>query len=960
MSQTNPQKKKYRVNLPQTPFPMKASLATREPERLQHWQDKRVETRLLEKQRQAPKKFILHDGPPYANGHIHIGHALNKTLKDMIVKFRTMQGYNTYYVPGWDCHGLPIEHQCLKEMGKRKDQVERVPFRMQARQYAEKFVNIQKEEFKRLGIFGDWENPYLTMNYSYQSAIVKSFWEIYEKGFVEQRLKPVPWCFDCETALADAELEYADRRDEAVYVGFEVTAGSAELQALKKKPELGGKPVFVLVWTTTPWTLPANVGLAFNPELTYALAVTSQGNFIFAEALEETLKNKMGWQQCAIVQRWKASALPFEAARHPFLERDSRKIDADYVSATDGTGVVHIAPGHGEDDYLYGNLKAGLDILSPVDEKGRFFEDEASGFVKAFPDYQNAHVFKANKRIISEILEPRNRLFFHESYPHSYPHCWRCKNPILFRATPQWFMKVDHEGLRQKLTNAIQKDIRFTPDWGKNRIGSMIESRPDWCLSRQRLWGVPIPVAVDKKSGKVHLTESFKKRVLEIFEKEGADAWFRRPVEDFFPDEPERAKNLTLEQDILDVWFDSGVSHQAVLESGHELGFPCELYLEGSDQHRGWFQTSLITAMAMRGTPPFRQVLTHGFVVDGQGKKMSKSQGNVVSPQDVMKQYGADILRLWVSSCDINQDVRMSPEILERMAEAYRKIRNTFRYLLGNLGGFDPAAHRVPDEKLNSIDQWVLTRLHEVADEVTTCYEEYRFHRIYQILYEFCINDLSAFYLDAQKDRLYCDHPDAADRRSAQTALFRIAQTLARLVAPILVFTSDEIWQSFPLGSESTVHEAEWDKKLWAYQAESSRRQWDNVRAVRSHTDLRMERMREAKEIGSSLDCRVELSTASKELKAWLQAHCADLTLGLIVSEIALLDQAGEGDSVELEWEDEQGKVRKDNLVIRVQRAEGKKCGRCWKYTPEVGTLEDPVLCRRCQDVETRLAVTPS
>lgn len=925
-----PQKKKYNVNLPKTPFPMKASLAQREPERLKQWKTAAVEEKVAQKQKTSQERFILHDGPPYANGHIHIGHALNKTLKDMIVKYKTMTGHNARYVPGWDCHGLPIEHACLKEMGKRKDDVERVSFRKQARKYAEKFIKIQKEEFQRLGIFAEWDNPYLTMNFNYQTSIVKAFWEIYEKGFIEQRLKPVPWCFDCETALADAELEYQDKVSKSIYITFKSTED---------------ENTHYIVWTTTPWTLPANVGLAFHPGLDYVTVQQGDKKFIFASDLKHKIAELLeipALETSMILKTQKGSEFEGKEAKHPFMERTSKIIMADYVSATDGTGIVHIAPGHGEDDYQYGNLKNGLEILSPVDEKGRFTQE--------FPFAHGEHVFKSNDKII-EHLKELSALIRQEEHGHSYPHCWRCKKPILFRATAQWFMKVDHENLRSRISKAIANDIEFIPDWGKNRIGTMIETRPDWCLSRQRLWGVPIPLPVHKETGEVHLTEDFKTKVVEFFEREGADAWFRRPIEDFFPNDPELASKLKLQDDILDVWFDSGVSHQAVLESGHELGFPTELYLEGSDQHRGWFQTSLISAIALRDQSPFKQVLTHGFVVDGQGKKMSKSTGNVVSPQDVMKKYGADILRLWVSSCDTETDIRMSEEVLQRSAEAYRKMRNTFRYMLGNIGDFSPAEHRVPFEQMESVDQWILSRLHQLSKEVLPCYEKFNFHSIYRHIYDFCISDLSSFYLDSLKDRLYCNEPSDAARRSSQSALFIISKALCQWLAPILVFTTEEVWQSFDFGPEESVHLSEWDNELWAHYSEESLKLWNAIRSIREEADSLIEKMREAKEVGSSLDCQVHLNSDEDELSRFLATNKELIQLGLIVSGVTL-EKSPNAQAYEIEWVGKENKALKQKLWLAVTKASGEKCARCWNYKPEVGSLNDPTLCSRCHKAE--------
>jgi len=958
-------KKKYRVNLPKTSFAMKASLATREPERLKLWEEEGLERKILDQVGRKEKKFILHDGPPYANGRIHIGHALNKTLKDIIVRYKTHLGYKTTYVPGWDCHGLPIEHALFKELGKRKEHVDQIHFRKEARKYANKYVAIQKEEFKRLGIFGDWDNPYLTMNPEYQSVIAKSFYEIYEKGYVVRRKKPIYWCFDCETALAEAELEYQDKTSQAIFVSFPIHKQNPEQKKLFQDLKIpNGTKAYYLIWTTTPWTLPANVGIALHPDLEYGIYLKEGKEvFIFAKALEERLKEKLAFTDLKCLKTASGGEIKkiFPEYQHPFIQRDGQVILADYVSSTDGTGIVHIAPGHGEEDYVVGHLKNQLPIESPVDHRGTFTED----FGKDLP-LKGIHVFKSNNLIV-EHLKKTALLQGTEVHQHSYPHCWRCKKPIIFRATLQWFLKIDEQDLRKRVMDVIGDGgkTRWYPDWGKNRILGMMESRPDWCLSRQRLWGVPIPMACCGSCQEIYLTQEMKEKVLSLFQKESADAWFERPAKDFLPKGAKcqncGSSELELEKDILDVWFDSGVSHQAVLENGPRLGFPCELYLEGSDQHRGWFQTSLITAVALRNASPFRNVLTHGFVVDGQGKKMSKSLGNVVRPQEVMEKFGADVLRLWVSSCDTNVDIRLSPEILDRTAEAYRKIRNTFRYLLGNISDFDHQAHGVKFEEMDSIDRWALSRLKQVAEEILGCYEENKFHRIYHILHDFCITDLSSFYLDALKDRLYTQYPNHALRRSSQTAFFILAKALCQLTAPLLVFTSDEIWRSFSFGDERSVHESMWDHNLWTAYDKNSLLQWEALRIIRQHSDVAIEKLREVKTVGSSLECQIRIQTQNSEAETFLKKNYRELKMGLIVSEVnfgvggAGKDSVG-GSEFDLEWHDPQGTLRLDKVKIWIEKAEGAKCGRCWKYTKQVGKLADPGLCEDCLPVEQQLS----
>jgi isoleucyl-tRNA synthetase len=923
---------KETLNLPDTPFPMKADLVRREPEMLKAWETEGLYARLRQKA-QGRDKYILHDGPPYANGQTHIGHALNKILKDIIVRYKTLRGFDSLYVPGWDCHGLPIEHACLKEMGKRKEEVERVAFRKQARKYAEKFIALQREEFKRLAVFGEWEKPYLTMNYDYQAAIAESFLRIYEKGYIEQRLKPVPWCFDCETALADAELEYEDKTDPTVYVAFEMVTEHAEPDFVKL---LNGQKAQVLIWTTTPWTLPANVGIAYHPDLTYVLAKTETGFFIFAKDLAQTLKEKAGWQEMEFVTEFKGGNLPFAFAKHPFLERNSKVLDADYVSSTDGTGFVHIAPGHGEEDYQYGYIDHGLPILSPVDEKGRFTKD--------FPFAEGLHVFKANPKIV-ELLQEKKALLKTEPYKHSYPHCWRCKKPIIFRATPQWFMKINHDGLREKMTDMIQNKIKFTPDWGKNRIGSMVETRPDWCLSRQRYWGVPIPIVSCKSCKKVLVSET-KDTIVKLFREQGADVWFEKKAEDFLGGKKADCcanPQLHQETDIIDVWFDSGVSHQAVLKPSKELKFPADLYLEGSDQHRGWFQSSLTAGMALEGIPPFKGILTHGFVVDGEGKKMSKSAGNVVSPQDVMKEFGADILRLWVSSCDYSVDVRLSKEILKQAADSYRKIRNTFRYILSNLYDFDPKEDALGFDHLNPLDQWAMAATEEMMLQVEKHYEQFTFHEIYQVVYNFCTVQLSAYYFDILKDTLYTARKDGDLRRSAQTVLFYILKNMVKLLSPILPFTMDEVWKAYKIEEGiASVQESTWTFKTGKFKGHAD---WTHIRQVRDVITPLLEKRRNTGMIGSSLDAKIYLKTDNAELVRIFKEQWNELGRVLIVSQLEWMDEERAG----MEEVFYRGGSIDAKLWIAVEKASGLKCVRCWNYSTVVGSdAQHPGLCGKC------------
>jgi len=940
------------LNLPETTFAMKANLAQREPEMLKKWQDNGLYEAMRRKSAKKPL-YVLHDGPPYANGKIHIGHALNKILKDMIVKYKTMRGFDAVYIPGWDCHGLPIEHQCLKDMGKRKEDVERVEFRKQARAYAEKFIAIQREDFKRLAVMGEWDKPYLTMDFPYQASIADSFLRLYEKGFIYQGMKPVPWCFDCETALADAELEYQDKVDQTIYVSFEL--GIAPGSALEDRCKLLGSSakVSMLVWTTTPWTLPANVGLAVHPDLNYVLIQSDQGSFIAAQALAEALISKLGLVNSKVSgAEFKGSLLAGLDAAHPFLKRSSKVILADYVSATDGTGIVHIAPGHGEDDYQYGHGDNHLPVLSPVDSRGRFIEDLGAQFVETYPDYKGLHVFKSNEKII-ELLKEKGALLHQESYSHPYPYCWRCKKPILFRATKQWFMRMDHEHLRRNMLKAIEGEIKFTPDWGKNRIGSMVETRPEWCLSRQRYWGVPIPViGCVKCAGHFFVSESHAK-IKDIFEKEGADAWFSRPSADFLPAGFQCSKcggaDFKKEDDIIDVWFDSGVSHQGVLRRLGEGYFPAALYLEGSDQHRGWFQSSLTTSMALEGQPPFKGVLTHGFVVDGTGKKMSKSAGNVVAPQDVIKEFGADILRLWVSACDYENDIRVSKDILNQLADAYRKIRNTFRYILSNLYDFDAAKDSIALEELHPLDRWAVHVTDQAVESVLKEYEAFQFHQIYQHIYHFSVVELSGYYFDALKDTLYTASKQSFLRRSAQTSLFYILSRLVKVLAPILPFTTDEVWQAYPLEAGSPSVLTSHIPEDWAKEKASPANfeVWSDLRQIRNAVTPVLEKQRAEKLIGAGLEAKVRLFTANAEAAQMIQSVLAELPRVFVVSQVEWApDLQGAGDETvyqSLRWK---GPIA---LKIQAVRAEGGKCLRCWNYSKVVGThAEHPGLCGKC------------
>lgn len=907
---------KKTLNLPKTDFPMKGNLPAKEPLILKEWKGQDIYTKIREK-RKGAKKYVLHDGPPYANGNIHIGHALNKTLKDIVVKFKTMQGFDAPYVPGWDCHGMPIEHQLFKEIKKTKHDVDQLRFRKMAHEFAMKYVEIQREEFERLGVFGDWDRPYLTLDPLYEKEVISSFNALAKDGFVYRGLKPINWCARCETALAEAEVEYENHLSPSIYVKFPLISQGSK-----------AKDNNLIVWTTTPWTLISNVAVAVNPALKYIEFKTERGtSFIFAEDLLEAVKGKLGLEG-EITRSYNGKELEGLVARHPFLSRDSKVVLADFVSNEDGTGCVHIAPGHGQEDYEVG-LKYGLPVIMPVDDRGKFIKKSGCDI----PDsIAGKDVFDANE-VILEIMKDKGSLLFSEKTGHSYPHCWRCKQPLLFRATRQWFVGVDRNGLRSKTIKEIS-GIKWVPSIGERRISSMIELRPDWCLSRQRYWGVPIPILYCSSCDSEIIDEKVMKRIEEIFEKKGSDSWFLKKPSSFMPKDFTcrkcGSKEFKKETDILDVWFESGASHQAVLKIRANLGFPADLYLEGSDQHRGWFQSSLLIGMGVAGRTPFRNVLTHGFVVDGEGKKMSKSAGNVIAPQEVISKKGADVLRLWVSSSSYFDDVKISEEILQRTVEAYRKFRNTAKFLLGNLHGFDINKDEVTLKDMLEIDRWALSRLNSTLKEVTNAFERFRYHEVTSLLYKFCIVDMSSFYLDILKDRLYTFGRTSIERRSAQTALYRILDVLVRELAPLVPFTAEEIWKSFK--GEGSVHLSDWpaidegaiDRKL--------EERWSKLKDLREEALRALEEKRTAKIIGSPLEAKIKLYIKEDLEYNSLTRYLEILPSIFIVSQVAL--------------------ERAQERAVEVTKADGRKCSRCWNWDSSVGTDSvHKTLCKRCVEV---------
>jgi isoleucyl-tRNA synthetase len=936
------------LNLPKTAFPMKANLPQSEPKMLEWWEQIGIYKRLRETAADRPL-WVLHDGPPYANGHIHIGHVVNKVLKDVIVKSRSMLGFNAVYVPGWDCHGLPIEHEVDKELGLDRASIDvrramdAVEKRRRCREYAARFVDIQRTEFKRLGIFGDWDNPYLTMAPAYQAVIAREFGRFVGGGVVYKGLKPVHWCMHCKTALAQAEVEYEDQRTPSVYVRFPLVAPLAEAPSAPR-PSL-------VIWTTTPWTLPANLAIAVHPEEEYVvLEVPAQAGrepetLIVAAKLAEPFLRLAGLRDARPTTTLSGRRLEGLEYRHPWIDRTGKVATAPFVAMDTGTGLVHIAPGHGEEDYDLGRA-LGLRIYNPVDDDGRF--------VPEVEHFAGLTVWEANPRIV-ELLRARGALVVEVALDHTYPHCWRCKNPILFLATPQWFIALDKDGLRARALEAIRRDVRWIPAWGEERIYNMIAHRPDWTISRQRVWGVPIVAFYCEQCETVLVEERIVDHVARIFrDGRGADEWYALSAEELLP-AGTRCKScgsaaFRKESDILDVWFDSGCSHAAVLETRPELRWPADLYIEGSDQHRGWFHSSLLEAIGSRDAAPYRSVLTHGFVMDGEGRKMSKSIGNTVAPEDLIPKYGAEVLRLWTAAEDYTEDIRVSTEILDRLADAYRRIRNTFRFLLGNLYDFEPSRDRQSYARLHEVDRWVLDRLARLGARVVKAYEDYQFHAVFHSVHNFCAVDLSALYLDIIKDRLYTSAAEDPQRRAAQSACHDVFAALARLMAPILTFTAEEAWRLAPGARTESVHLERFPEMPREWLDDTLKRDWDRLLEVRREVAKALEAARGSKLIGSGLEASVRIASAPEDLPSLLGAKRALLPMAFIVSAVDLGGSAA-GAAVLYESQDIPG------LVVGIDRARGEKCERCWMRTESVGRdAAHPTLCDRCVGVLTRRA----
>ena len=954
---------KKTLNLPQTGFPIRANSAKVEEECLIKWAEEDIYHQILAKNlgardgERGAGTYILHDGPPYPNGDIHLGHALNKTLKDIIVKYKSMAGFYAPYVPGWDCHGLPIETQLLKDIRKSGESEIRdiIEFRNKCKEYALKYVDLQRAEFKKLGIFAEWDKPYLTIDHTYEAKIIELFGLLAEKGYIYRGLKPIHWCPTDQTALAEAELEYEEDRSPSIYVKFQITNPKSQISSNIKNPNLPTDlPWSLVVWTTTPWTLPSNVAVAAHEELEYVFLRVRKpaterrgfqenvlGNrevhspvsepqdevYVVAEGLLEDFVKRLELKDHAILDKAKGKFLEGILVKHPFIDKEVPVVLAELVTLEQGTGFVHIAPGHGIEDYQVG-LKYKLPVIMPVDAKGNF-DDTVPEFIRG-KNYDEAN------KLITEKMKENNTLLRLEFIKHSYPHCWRCKNPVIFRATEQWFVSVDKNDLRQHALKAIA-DTKWYPAWGETRIRGMVETRPDWCISRQRSWGVPIPAFYCKKCGQPSLTGVFNQAIQELVLKEGTNGWFAREAKDILPPGTKcpfcGGEEFSKETDILDVWFESGSSHAAVLETRESLRWPADLYLEGSDQHRGWFQSSLLISTGYKGRAPFNAVLTHGFTIDDKGKKMSKSLGNVVDPQDVAKRYGADVLRLWVASTDFRNDMAASEKILKQVQEAYSKIRNTCRFLLSNLGDFDHSAFPTPHSALLEIDRWILLRLNRLVEKIAKAYDEFEFHLVYHSLYDFCVNDLSALYLDLSKDRLYCGGKDSPERRSAQFAMNEILQTLIKLMAPILSFTSEDIYKylNSALGirnSALSIFLLDMPKAGPRYLDAKLEERWNKIIDLKIEVYKVLEAARGRKELASSTEALVEIGVKGREWVKEVEANL--LPLVLIVAQVKLTD--GE--------------------AIVVKHAPGQKCERCWIVKEDVGAdQKHPTLCQRCSEV---------
>ncbi|MGI6129383.1 MAG: isoleucine--tRNA ligase [bacterium] len=917
------------LNLPKTKFPMRANLPQREPKILARWNEMKINELARERAAGRPK-FILHDGPPYANNNIHLGTALNKVLKDIVNKYKYMRGFDTPYVPGWDTHGMPIEHAAIKQLGLNRAEITPVELRQRCEEYALHFIDVQREEFKRLGVRGDWEDPYLTLKPEYEAKQIEVFGAMAQKGYIYKGLKPVYWCRTCETALAEAEVEYNESGSDSLFAKFRLKDDPKRVLTSLAPAD----KIYFIIWTTTTWTLPANLAICLNPHFDYVLLETEGEYFVLAKDLVEDVMSTVGRSYGKVVATFKGEELEGIDCWHPFIDRSSVVILGDHVTLDAGTGCVHTAPGHGLEDFEIGR-KYNLPILNPVNGKGMFTEEAGK--------FAGLSVTESTEPIVAELKEQGALLHF-DTISHQYPHCWRCKDPILFLATEQWFASV--EAFRDQALKSIQ-DVKWYPAWGESRITAMVKDRSDWCISRQRVWGVPIPIFYCEQCNQELITPESIEAVRDLFKREGSNAWFKYGASEILPTGTKCVKcgsaNFRKETDTMDVWFDSGSSHHAVLTTRPELNWPCDLYLEGSDQHRGWFQSSLLTSVAMSGQAPYKSVLTHGYVVDGEGRKMSKSIGNVIYPQEIIKEFGADVLRLWVASSDFKGDIRVSRAILLQLAEVYRKIRNTARFLLGNLADFDPEKDAVPYDDLHEIDRWALLTLTRLVEKVTAAYDNYEYHLLYHALHNFCALDMSAFYLDVLKDRLYCSEANDPARRAAQTVLYEVLTTLVRLIAPVLTFTAEEIWEYIPGTKEESVQLSLWPEVNPKYFDDQLEQRWNELLAVRSGVAKVLEEARRTGLIGTSLMAKVDLWFPEGLRHAYeLVKEYEELLPALFIVSYVDLHEPGE------EPLDKAVKIEAlAGVHCQVSLATGEKCQRCWMYNEET---EDGV-CPRCQTV---------
>ena len=922
---------KHTLNLPQTDFPMRGNLPNREPKLLARWQEMDLHGKIRAASEGRPK-FVLHDGPPYANGNLHMGHAVNKVLKDIIVKSHQMDGFDSPYVPGWDCHGLPIESKVEQKKGKAGKDISEGEFRQLCREYAQGQINGQREEFKRLGLIGDWDNPYLTMNFQNEADSVRALAKIIERGHVYKGTKPVYWSWGAHTALAEAEVEYQDKKSLSIDVRFKPADEASFLAKFALDGDSAG-PVSVVIWTTTPWTIPGNQAVTIHPELMYALVEVDLGagqeRVMVAEDMVDNVMKRWGASDYRVVGRAVGEALERQVLRHSFYDRDSLLILGDYVTTDSGTGCVHTAPDHGVDDF-YNCQKYGMELLNNVGPEGKFNEH-----VELFA---GEHVVKVDQHMV-EVLEAHGALVSQVPIEHSYPYCWRTKTPLIYRATPQWFVSMEQKGLRQNALDEISK-VKWVPGWGEARIHGMIANRPDWCISRQRYWGIPIPLFVHKSTGELHPeTLPVMEKVAQSIAKAGIQAWFDTASEDLIDD----AADYERVTDVMDVWFDSGSTFFHVLQQRENLTYPADLYLEGSDQHRGWFHSSLLTSCAINGHAPYRQVLTHGFTVDEKGHKMSKSLGNVIEPQKVINELGADIVRLWVASTDYSGEISLSKDILKRTADSYRRIRNTARFMLSNMVGFDPAQHVLPPSEMLSLDNWIVGRAAELQHDIEQAYTDYQFLVVIQKVHHFCAVDLGGFYLDVIKDRQYTTKSDSQTRRSAQTALYHISEALVRWIAPVLSFTAEELWEHYPGERGESVHLETWYTGLTDHaDTEITNEDWARILVVRVAVNGALEAARTAKQVGASLEAEVALFTdeVTAASLAKLKDELRFVTITSKASVAPLADKTAEATPAELEV---------GELFIQVSASEHAKCDRCWHRREDVGTIEaHPLLCGRC------------